>query len=522
MTTQNTTRSSSVVTADGKMNAVTRTHKQTFTKPVGWPVMVGFFVVAAVLAVFFGLVAVTANTIIVALATGLLVGTLLLGKPIWTMWLILAFGLLVSGVLPLFLEFMASKASWGVSILGLILLASVFFKVATNPQLAKHTPGFVWVALAFMLLALINSFAQWQGLGMFMGGFKRYFQVWSLLFAMTWLILDQNIIRRFLGFILIVALIQFPFALYELIKLVPIREGLVASYPGMVPIDVVAGTFGASLYGGGSSGQMATFLIIVFAFLVARWHEKALSVGPVIILSAIVLTPLFLGETRIVVILFPIMFLVLYRKEIITRPHYALLGLAILTIMTIVAGYIYLGLLKGNLNDEIANTLTYNVYERGYGGYVLNRTTVFSFWIEHQGANNPVSFFFGNGLGSVQSPYGSLTPGFIALRYPSYGVGLNAGSTLLWDTGIIGLGLFLLILGLAWLSANRLRRESTSPTIRADAIAIQAAIALLSVHLSYSGALLDSLSTQIIFMMLLGYLAWLHRQHFSDTSLHAP
>jgi hypothetical protein len=475
-----------------------------------------------VLAVFFGLVAVTANVIFIALAVSLIVGTLLLGKPTWTMWLILSLGLLVSGVLPLFLEFIATKASWGVSILGFVLLASVFFKVATNAELAKNTPGFVWVALIFMLLAVINSLAHWQGIAVFIGGFKRYFQVWSLLFAMTWLVRDQNLVRRFLSFILIVALIQLPFALYELIKFVPIREGLVSAYPGMVPIDVVAGTFGATLHGGGASGQMVTFLIIVFAFLLARWHEKALHVGRLAILSVFVLTPLFLGETKIVVILLPIMFLVLYRTEIITRPHYALLGLAVMSVMTIAAGYIYLGLSKGNLYSQISDTLSYNVYERGYGGYVLNRTTVFPFWLEHQGVNNPVSFFFGNGLGSVQSVYGSFTPGYIAMQYPSYGLGLNAGSTLLWDTGIFGFGLFLLILGLAWLSANRLRRESTSPTTRADALAIQAALALLSVHLSYSLALLDLLSFQIVFMMLLGYLAWLHRQHFSYARRASP
>jgi hypothetical protein len=478
--------------------------------------------VASVLAVFFGLVAVTANVIFIALAVSLIVGTLLLGKPTWTMWLILSLGLLVSGVLPLFFEFLATKASWGVSILGFVLLASVFFKVVTNPELAKHTPGFVWVALVFMLLAVINSLAQWQGIAFFIGGFKRYFQVWGLLFAMTWLVLDQNLIRRFLRFILIVAFIQLPFALYELIKFVPIREGFASAYPGMVPIDVVAGTFGASLHGGGASGQMATFLIIVFAFLLARWQEKTLSIGRLVILSIFVLTPLFLGETKVVVILLPLMFLVLYRKEVITRPHYALLGFAVLVVMTIAAGYVYLGFSKGNLHGEIADTLSYNVYERGYGGYALNRTTVFPFWLEHQGVGNPVSFFFGNGLGSVQSPFGSFTPGYIALQYPKYGVGLNAGSTLLWDTGIFGFGLFLLILGLAWLSANRLRRESTNPTIRADALAIQAAIALLSVHLSYSLSLLDELSFQIVFTMLLGYLAWLHRQHFSHAGRLKP
>ena len=49
------------------------------------------------------------------------------------------------------------------------------------------------------------------------------------------------------------------------------REGL----RNVVPIDVVAGTFGATLYGGGASGEMATFLIIVLAFLLhSGWVES--------------------------------------------------------------------------------------------------------------------------------------------------------------------------------------------------------------------------------------------------------
>lgn len=489
------------------------TYTATFTKPAGWPIMVGVFMLAVILSVFFGLVAVTANTIIIGLAVGLLVGVLIIGKPIWTMWLILVLGLLVSGVLPLFLDVLATKAVWGISILGFVLLASVFFKTATNPLIAKHTPGFIWVALIFLLFAVVNSLIQWQGLAVFLGGFKRYFQVWGLLFAMAWLVSDQNLIRRIIGFVLIVALIQLPFALYELIKLVPLREAALASYPGMVPIDVVAGTFGATLYGGGSSGQMATFLILIFGFLLARWQEHTLSAGRLVILSFFVLTPLFLGETKVVVILLPLMFLVLYRREIILRPHFALLGLVVLSVMIVAAGYVYMGFSKGGLDKNIADTLSYNIYQEGYGGYLLNRTTVFSFWLEHQGLSNPFSFFFGNGMGSAQSPYGSLTPGHIALKYTRYGIGLNAGATLLWDTGIFGFGMFLLVLILAWSSANRLRRESLIPTVRADALALQASIALLSAHLSYSLALLDSLSFQIVFAMTLGYLAWLHRQH---------
>ncbi len=99
------------------------------------------------------------------------------------------------------------------------------------------------------------------------------------------------------------------------------------------------------------------------------------------------------------------------------------------------------------------------------------------------------------------------------MRYPGYGIGLTAASTLLWDMGVFGSGLFITILALAWRCAGRLRRESTLPTVRADAAAIQAALALFGFFLFYRLGVLEILSFQIVFSVLLGYLAWLHRRH---------
>jgi len=52
------------------------------------------------------------------------------------------------------------------------------------------------------------------------------------------------------------------------------------------------------------------------------------------------------------------------------------------------------------LVENIESTLDYNIYVRGYGNNYLNRTTVLIFWAERQGVHDPVSFVFGNGLGS--------------------------------------------------------------------------------------------------------------------------
>ncbi len=477
--------------------------------PVGRNMSFAIVLASVLAAILFGLVAVTANPILITVMAALLAGVVLLTRPDWVVWLVLSLGLLVAGLLPLYVDALASKTVWGISLLGFFLMFIAFFKVATSPRIRKNTPAFIWVALGFLVYALLNSLIQWHSAGEFIGGFKRYFQMWGLLFALCWLVFDERDIRRWRAFFVIVALVQLPFAVYQLIALVPLREGFRNSIPGIVPIDVVAGTFGAHIYSGGANSEMATFLIIVLAFLLARRMEKALSIGRLILLTPLVLAPLFLGETKVVVIMLPLMFLVLYRSEMIARPHYGLMGLIVGALLTVVAGYAYLNITQKTLDDQIADTLSYNIYEKGYGVDYLNRTTVLTFWAERQGAHDPVSFMFGNGLGSSHSPTG----GHVARRYPGHGIGLTAASTLLWDMGVFGSGLFVAILALAWHSAGRLRRESTAPTVRADAAAIQVALALFAFYLFFRLAVLETLSFQIVFAVLLGYLAWLHRRH---------
>jgi len=111
-----------------------------------------FYVIALasiLIAMIFGLFAVTANPIIISLAVALVVGTFLLTKPIWMIWLLISSGLLVVGMLPLYLDSFASKAAWGVSILGFILLFLTLFRITAFPKTVKATPTYVWFALFF-------------------------------------------------------------------------------------------------------------------------------------------------------------------------------------------------------------------------------------------------------------------------------------------------------------------------------------------------------------------------------------
>ena len=270
--------------------------------------------VSVLMAILYGFFAVTANPIIISLAVALIVGLMLLVKPSLIVWLILLLSLLVTGLLPLYFDFLATKAAWGVSLLGFLLMFIALSRVALSQNAQKFTPAFIWIALAFMIYTLINSLIQWNSFSDVVGGFKRYFQVWGLIFALCWLVFDEHNVRHLQVFIVIIALIKLPFALYERIVYVPIREAQQYLYPGMIPLDVVGGTFGASLTGGGASGEMATFLIIVLAFLLARRMEGLVTTSRLILLVLIITAPLSVGETKVVVIILPLIFLFLYRR----------------------------------------------------------------------------------------------------------------------------------------------------------------------------------------------------------------
>lgn len=472
---------------------------------------------ALALAFLFGLVAITANPIAVAVASSLVIGALLFVRPTWTIWLMVISGLLIAGLLPVWAEGLGSRTAWGISILGFVLMGKAAFTVATEPRATNGTASFIWLALIFFLYALVVSLLNWQDPFELLAGVKRYFQAFGLMFTLAWISIDDRSVVHWRRLIVWVAVLQLPFAVYQLVELVPIRQAISSAYPKMVPIDVVAGTFGSTLYSGGASAEMAAFLIIVLTFLVARFRARVISLRRLLLIAPLLIAPLLLGETKIVVVALPLVFLVIYKSEILARPHVALVGIIAGLLLSAATGYVYLGMLGKSVEGQYRKAIEYNFGDRGYGGAYLNRTTVISHWAREQELRGPISAVLGNGLGSSHDTTG----GNVSLRYPGYSIGLTAASMLLWDLGLVGFCLFLAILTLAWRTAGELRRNAAPTWVRADATGIQCAIAIFAICLFYRTAILETLSFQIIFALLLGYLAWLHRRGYSAQRISA-
>ena len=469
-------------------------------------VKLAFFAAASGLAFLFGLISVTANPIFIGLAVGLVGGTFLLAIPKKTIFLVIALGLATPALLDM-LGHGFHRMLWAVSMMALLLWVPALLNLFSfNPQYKKHIPLFIWLLLVFVIYALVVTVSQLYGIGELFSGFKRYFQAFGLLLALVTLANTKNDFDFWLKLLLVIALLQLPFAIFERFILVPLRSGI-----GSQTTDIVAGTMGANLEGGSPNAIMVTFVLIAFAFVFSRWKAGLIETSRAGLLGAILLLPLVLGETKVVVLMLPLLALVLLRKDIMLQPTKYIPVFGLMLVMTTALAYLYVNvMLESTFDKAITGILRYNIQDLGYGKMLLNRTTVMTFWAKFHGLQDPISFLFGHGLGSS---YGNgFDAGHIARLYPNYGISLTTISTLLWDLGIVGLSIYVSIYLVAWVQISKVWRNTSSAQVKADCLALQAGIALTLFFTIYSESQVNLLAHEIIIAVLLGYAAFLYQQ----------
>ncbi len=104
-------------------------------------------------ALFFGLVAVTAHPLLIGFSVALILGSAFLIRPEWIAWLILILGLLVTGILPLYIhEGFAARSAWSVSILGFFFAGRGFPEAVLNTGHISGNPRFYMDRAAVLCL----------------------------------------------------------------------------------------------------------------------------------------------------------------------------------------------------------------------------------------------------------------------------------------------------------------------------------------------------------------------------------
>lgn len=470
---------------------------------------------AMVLAVLFGWVAAKGAVLPSAIAVGVLFGGIFFKRSDLAISLVLVGTLLLMGPVGLFFPALTKLARL-FSLLGFFLLASMTLIGLSARQGQVPLPAFMVLLLSLMCVSTVTSFFGGGGVAEVSAGVKRAWQLWGLMLALAMMPLNDRgeaLYQGWLKLLFFIALLQLPFALYQYWVLVPQRMGM---GHGVVPIDVVAGTFEASMTGGGSSGTMAMFLILVLAFVLASWKEGLLKSQHALLLSCWLGVPLFIGETKLVLVLLPLMLLIVFVTDIRKHPVAALLAVLLGILLTTTLAWLYFKMLATDFMtpaERLQQTLDYNFGAVGYSGrYSLNRTSVVTFWMNEHGWRNPVTMLFGHGLGSSYSGDGSLVPGHLNRFYAGLDINLTTLSTLLWDGGLLAVCLLIGAFFFAWRTSSRLLSQAGIGWDKVILNVLRVSLIFNFFMVFYSNSMLSSMSHEALLAFTFGYLAWLARR----------
>ncbi len=449
-------------------------------------------------------------------------------KPVWLLWIAVIGGLVFSGLFKLYLP-QLQAFRWILAPVSVLLVLHSVVALQTAPfQAARRAdvPTIIWWALAFLLYSVLIAIIQPFLADRLFIGFKGYFQVWGLLFALALFPWPVNVLDRLPKVLVAVGLLQLPVVLHQLIFLVPKRVAL--AQPGVVPIDVVAGTFGATVETGGANAALNAFLVIILAGLVAARDLGVISWARLCIFSLVLLIPILSNMAKVSVLYMIAAFLVLYGRDLIQRPLRFLAASLAATVLVVllVAAYAMnsAGESSGkSLQEWIMFSYQYAVEDDVVSGTgYLSRGGVLRFWAERHGLGNLKETLFGHGMGFTRvadnaDPFRETVrfanQGVVSDINIAMGIGGTAAAALLWELGVIGLLLAVGLLASTYFVAGRLERDFEGMPERIAALrASRAGMAIIFITLWHKHSFVFDIHYQTMLMLLLGYVAYWERR----------
>ncbi|TCJ17934.1 hypothetical protein EZJ19_03220 [Parasulfuritortus cantonensis] len=408
------------------------------------------------------------------------------------------------------------------SLLLLYVVAEGFKKAAVYQR--TSTPGIILLACVFILLAVFTTLFNHGALGTTISGIKGYFQIWPLLFVMALVRWDEATMRAFPKAMFWIALIQIPFVLQQYLVLVPERTGMGF---GIVPVDIVSGTFGGDRRGGGANATLALFMVTVWAGILARWKLNLMSNWGMFLASLLLLFPLFVNETKVAVIYLAMVFLALYWEDLAKRPHVFLIGVVstALMIFALLTSYVAIHANERGITMEtyIQGSIDENFGDlRNRWSTYLNRYSVYGFWAQHHGLQDPSHTLIGHGLAQSKEATGGAIPikSLATDHYAHMGIGLTAVPAMLWDVGLIGTCIILAMFWWGWRTASLVARHYYSDgNMYALFRAIQAMIPVFALSLAHKNFFVFDLPYQTLVIGTLGYIAYWQRRMNEDLNL---
>ncbi len=324
----------------------------------------------------------------------------------------------------------------------------------------------ILVGLHILLGVIINAVPP----GAIVFGIRPYLK-WVPIFLIPVVYqLSQGDLKELLKFILMMALLQCPFAIFQrFIQYKDISTG-----------DVITGTLGEN-----ASGALSIFMVSAIALLIAFYVRKRIRFSQVMVLVSLLFIPTTINETKVTLILLPLALVVPYIFSVRKIKPIQLIGIPVLALMLTI-GFVAIydqvaskwgGLSVGFFVDKQAETYMYRgddrhddveLSPRRIGKNLLLPKEIIT--LEEGGgridkillpinvlSNDSVKLWVGLGVGNAMLSSVSISSGSYGWR-----LGIISNDTLmsflLWETGIGGLLLFLIFMLLVTYDAYKLAR----------------------------------------------------------------
>jgi len=489
----------------------------TATRPDNW-VAIAIGAAFVLFGIASGLIIASQNLVLMALAGGAVLSLVLLNAPAIAVWIVLFGTLVVTG--PLLFHFRElDRVPWIFSVLGIFLFIAAFLHAGLVRRGERGpVPAFVVLGVVFVVYVIATMLWSTVPLANAGPGARRTVQYWGLLFALALIAFPDRTVGRWILFMVVLGLSQFPYALYQRFVVHPTLEH---NYV----FDSIAGTLEVSWNGlGGASGVLAFMQILLIAGMFAAWREKLIGMPKLALATVLLMIPMAIGETNVLFIWMPLALSAVFADVIRKRPLVFLGGATLFGALMVGFASIYLVTQQAQTSsrqnasreqtfeERIRDVWEYNAGRRGYTDATdLNRITVIPHWFQNNGLSNPIQATFGHGVGAAFGSHEVRTP--LRDRFGERSIDLLTVSSFLWDLGLVGTSIYLAVLVLAMRSAYRLTLRCRAGPDRAIGRALFAGTVMLFTLNFYNNAVVNVASQQVIAMLILGLTAWMERRY---------
>lgn len=427
----------------------------------------------------------------------------------WTVWIIFIMVFLISGPSAYFIRF--TQLQWFNVLVSAALILPLILHILhsrRNILYSSASKDLILPAI-FLLLVIFSTIIDRPQFADFVNASRHYFLMWPLMLVFMFGLIPEKVIEQIWKALLVVAVVQFPMALYQYIFVSQKSTRL-------SPFDAVVGTFPGNISGGGDSAGMAILLLIAILLTIALWREKKIHGRWAILIILTGISTLGLAEVKLPVMLLPIAIGMYYRKEILRRPLESItIVIAVIVIMSgILLMYEKLHYGGGSVDTFSTNNPPRTVYEHisraldpdsesvqlGQKGRV---SLLINWWEMNVKSGDIQHSLFGYGMGSTHTSI--VGAGELSKRFP-YQINTTTTIILLWETGILGHLVFFLILFLGARASDQAAKHEAIPDIHRILLRVGAVgLVILILMFPYKNVHLYSNPTQFLMMFMLGY-----------------